>query len=134
MPGIIADLYTSQSDGVVYQYFDNSWRGKSAGSCVRRSTSIYAGGSTSTSTDTDTDSTIRLRAVNPLCNTTDPTNNSENPPRTQNIWEYNTGLHGIATEAPAFFDPSPDQPGDELVHFAVVDMGKANLKIGKSIQ
>ncbi|MDY0093584.1 MAG: hypothetical protein RBT80_12870 [Candidatus Vecturithrix sp.] len=93
----------------------------------------YAGGSTSTSTDTDTDSTIRLRAVNSLCNTTDPTNNPENPPRTQNIWEYDTGLHGIAT-APAFFDPSPDEPGDELIYFAVIDMGKANLKNRKSVQ
>ncbi|GAK57419.1 Tfp pilus assembly protein PilX [Candidatus Vecturithrix granuli] len=87
----------------------------------------YAGGSTSTTVDTD--STVRLRAVNSLCNSSD----TGNPPKTQNIWEFDTGLHGIGT-APAFFDPSPDQPGDELIYFAVVHTGNADLKLRSSIQ
>lgn len=94
----------------------------------------YNGGATDADpTTSDTTSTVRLRAVNSLCNTADPKNDSENPPRTKNIWEFDTRRHGIGT-APAFFDPSPDQPGDELIYFAVVEMGSANLENRASIQ
>lgn len=82
----------------------------------------YIGGGPATGTDTT--STVRLRAVNTLCNP--PTQTT-----VKTLWEFNTGIHGIGT-APAIFDPSPGQPGDELIYFAViqsegVDIDRSNL-------
>ena len=71
----------------------------------------YAGGGPSTGKDTT--STVRLRAGNALCN---PATQTE----LKTLWEFDTGIHGIGT-APAFFDPSPGSPGDEIIYFAVVE-------------
>jgi len=77
----------------------------------------YSGSSTDLSSSADTTSTVRLRAANALCNMT---NNGE---PVKSLWEFDTGMHGIGT-APAFFDPDPDTPGDEIIYFAVISRGK----------
>ncbi|PIE31787.1 hypothetical protein CSA56_17330 [candidate division KSB3 bacterium] len=76
------------------------------------------GGSASTSSDMT--STIRLRATNSLCNASDTE-------KVNTLWEFDTGIHGVAT-APAVFDPSPYQPGDEIIYFAVAAAGMTNLR------
>jgi Tfp pilus assembly protein PilX len=64
----------------------------------------------------DRSSTVRLRAANARCNAT-----ANNAPVSW-LWEFDTGVHGFGT-APAFFDPDPDVPGNEILYFAVVSMG-----------
>ncbi|MBD3307719.1 hypothetical protein GF339_14880 [candidate division KSB3 bacterium] len=71
---------------------------------------VNGGGSTST---TDTTSTVRLRAANANCDL-------------DTLWEFDTGIHGVGT-APAVFDPSPGEPGDEIVYFAVIGTDDINL-------
>lgn len=78
-------------------------------------------------TSSDTSSTVRLRAINALCN------NSTDTTKTNALWEFDTGLHGIGT-APAVFDPSPDQPGDEIIYFSMVVLDSVNLRSKQSIQ
>jgi hypothetical protein len=78
-----------------------------------------AGGTASTTADMTT--TVRLRAINSLCNPSPGTN----PIKT--LWEFDTGLHGVGT-APAFFDPSPGEPGDEIIYFAVVSAPGVDLR------
>ncbi|MBD3306217.1 hypothetical protein GF339_07495 [candidate division KSB3 bacterium] len=73
------------------------------------------------SANTDNSSTVRLRAINSLCNNTIDTT------KVNVLWEFDTGIHGLGT-APAFFDPSPDQPGDELIYFAVMGAEDLNLR------
>ena len=70
----------------------------------------YIGGGPATGTDTS--STVRLRAVNTLCNPNTKTD-------IETLWEFDTGIHGMGT-APAIFDPSPGAPGDEIIYFAVI--------------
>ncbi|MCP4402614.1 MAG: hypothetical protein GY801_35580 [bacterium] len=84
----------------------------------------YAGGSGSSNSDTT--STVRIQAVNALCNASDNTEASV-------LWEFDTQLHGYGT-APAVFDPSPNQPGDEIVYFAVLGQDDANLRDKESVQ
>jgi hypothetical protein len=78
-----------------------------------------SGGSADTSSDTT--STVRLRAINSLCN------NSSDTTKANILWEFDTQIHGIGT-APAFFDPSPKQPGDEIIYFAVIGLDGTNLR------
>ena len=79
------------------------------------------------STTTDTTSTVRLRAINSLCN------NSSDTTDVNVLWEYDTGIHGIGA-APAFFDPSPNQPGDEIIYFAVIGMDGTNVRSKNSMR
>ncbi len=83
-----------------------------------------AGGSASTSSDTT--STVRLRALNSLCNAATTT-------ETNVLWEFDTGIHGFGT-APAFFDPSPGQSGDEIIYFAVLGLEGTDLRNKTRIQ
>ena len=78
-----------------------------------------SGGTASTSSDRT--STVRLRAINSLCNNTSDTT------KMNALWEFDTGVHGIGT-APAVFDPSPGQPGDEIIYFAVVEIPGRDLR------
>ncbi|PID58315.1 hypothetical protein CSB45_04410 [candidate division KSB3 bacterium] len=77
----------------------------------------YAGSNTPiSSTQVDTTTTVRLRAVNALCNNTADGNPANS------LWEFDTNLHGIGT-SPTVFDPDPNTAGDEIIYFAVVAMG-----------
>ena len=89
----------------------------------------YSGDSQSGSAtyNKDTTSTVRLRAINSLCN------DSSDTKKTNTLWEFDTGIHGVGT-APAFFDPTPDQPGDEVIYFAVADSGSVDLRERKDIE
>ena len=80
-------------------------------------------------TGAETQSTVRLRAVNVNPNTASAlTDKKGNLDRN---WEFDTGLHGVAT-APTMFDPTPPDPGntdnrhrgDEIIYFAVISTGK----------
>ena len=76
-------------------------------------------------TISDLSSTVRLRAVNALCHGggyNDTAHDGNNEP-VKTLWEFDTNLHGIGT-APAFFDPTPGQPGDEILYFAVMSRGR----------
>lgn len=89
----------------------------------------YAGGATTAdqtaTTKQDLSSTVRLRASNAQCN--DSSSGSMNV-----LWEYDTNIHGIGS-APTVFDPSPDEPGDEIIYFVVTAMPNNNLYLDPSL-
>ncbi len=86
----------------------------------------YDGTGSSPTASTDTTSTVRLQAVNSLCNASPTT-------KANVLWEFDTGIHGNGT-APAVFDPSPDQPGDEIIYFAVLGQGDTNIRSRTEVQ
>jgi hypothetical protein len=84
----------------------------------------YSGSSTDLSGSADRSSTVRLRASSGLCNYDSGATDNSNPALLDPLWEFDTGLHGTGT-APAFFDPDPGTPGDEILYFAVISQGRA---------
>ncbi len=93
----------------------------------------YTGGAANSGAATapETSSTVRLRAVNVNPNTASAVNATTKKGNLDMLWEFDTGLHGVAT-APTVFDPTPPQTatpynrhrGDEIIYFAVIAQGK----------
>lgn len=88
---------------------------------------VYSGSANNppdgTGTTTDRSSTVRLRAINALCNGGANTNHTADEAPAKSLWEFDTRRHGIGT-APTIFDPTPGTPGDEILYFAVIERGK----------
>jgi hypothetical protein len=84
---------------------------------------VYSGNDTNLSGSIDRSSTVRLRAANALCNGGANASHTGDGAPLKSLWEFDTRMHGIGS-APAFFDPTPHAPGDEILYFAVISRGE----------
>lgn len=122
-PMATAAYYVRQSPMTSYSRYDLD----SKGDPILREQSLYftyngcSSSCPSSRTTADTVSTVRLRGVD-----LDVSDMKKSTFGTR--WEFDTGIHGVAT-APTLFDPTPPivngdaRRGDEVLYFVVIAMG-----------